>query len=127
MGIKVNWYDKDKTIVRYEFEGQWRWDDLHEAIKQVNALLESVNHPVYIIIDVTEGTIVPAGAFSHMRMRSMNAAPNWAGGIFVGMNTFLKTLITTFIKVYPKLGERYAVCNTMDEALAVIAEKRGSK
>ncbi len=127
MPITINWLDADKTIIRYEFEGHWTWTDLHDAIKQVNSMLESVVHPVYVIIDVSKGSVVPSGAISQMRMGNMNPASNWAGGVFVGMSTFLRTLISTFGRVYPKMGERYIVANSMDEALQIIKQKRSSE
>ncbi len=121
MSVQANWFDAEqKKIIRYEFEGAWTWDDLYAAMNQVNTLMASVDHTVYIIIDFRQGRGVPGGALTHMRSSTMRAADNWGGGVFLGINTFLQALVSTFIKVYPRLGDRYHTAKTLEEALTII-------
>ena len=124
MSIQIDWVDDEKTIIQYHFERRWTFEDLQTAIDTVNTMLETVDYPVFIIINITDSTIVPSGILTQLRVRSSNAAKNWAGGVFVGANALVKTLLSTFIKVYPGIGKRYAVVETVDQALKVIAEKK---
>ncbi|MBZ0281837.1 MAG: hypothetical protein K8L97_13945 [Anaerolineae bacterium] len=121
MSVQADWFDPEqKNIIRYEFVGSWTWDDLYAAMNQVNTLMASVDHTVYIIIDFRQGRGVPGGALTHMRSSTMRAADNWGGGVFLGINTFLQALVSTFIKVYPRLGDRYHTAKTLEEALTII-------
>lgn len=125
MGIQVDWFDAEqKNIVRYEFIGSWTWDELYNAVNQVNTLMASVDHTVYVIVDFRQGRGVPGGALTHMRSSTMRAADNWGGGVFLGINTFLQALVGTFIKVYPRLGERYQTADSIEHAIAIIDEWR---
>jgi hypothetical protein len=50
----------------------------------------------------------------------LKAAPNWGGGIFVGVSSFLTALLNTFTTINKKLGERYATAKNDEEAMAII-------
>lgn len=121
MSVQVDWFDAEKKdIVRYEFVGTWTWDDLYAAMNEVNNLLATVDHMVYVIVDFRQGRGVPGGALTHMRSGTMRAADNWGGGVFLGINSFLQALVNTFIKMYPRLGERYHTASSLEEALMII-------
>jgi len=119
MGIQINWYNAEQTILKYEFEGKWTWHDLDEAVQKVNEMLASVPHPVHILIQF-HGGLIPNGALSQMRIKNSKPEANWGGGVFVGVHPLLRVLVTTFLRLYPPMAERYAVAETEDEALAII-------
>jgi hypothetical protein len=127
MSIAIDWFDAEHTIIRYQFEGRWTWDDLYGAITQVNTMLASVDHKVDVIIDFERSLGVPPGALTHLRSNSLRAADNWNGGVFVGVNPFIRALLSAFLSVNRKLTERYAVANTMGEAQAIIQRWRAKK
>jgi hypothetical protein len=45
-------------------------------------------------------------------------------GVFVGSGAFIKALLNTFTRVYPKMGERYATADTLEDAHRLILEHR---
>jgi hypothetical protein len=124
MAIKVTWVNSEKTIAQYNFEGRWTWDDLYHAVQEIKTMLDSVPHQVDIVIDLRNNQSVPPGTLIHLRSITLAASPNWGMGVFVGVNGFIRTLLTTFVKVYPKLGGRYAIVESPEAALALIAERR---
>lgn len=107
MGITILWDNEEKTIIRYVYEGRWVWDDLHHARVQVHEMLNTVNHPVGIIVDVRESTLVPNGALSQGRQfatTSPTTHPNEGRTIIVGANTFLRSMYDLFRKIYTTLS-----------------------
>lgn len=121
MSVQADWFDTEqKNIIRYEFVGSWTWDDFYTAMNHVNELMATVDHTVYIIIDFRQGRGVPGGALTHMRSNTLRAADNWGGGVFVGINGFLKAIVNTFVQVYPRLGNRYQTAESIEEAVMVI-------
>lgn len=124
MGVIVNWTDDEKKIIRYEFPGQWTWDDLYNAMSQVNEMMASVPYNVYVVISLEHSKGIPPGALTHLRIGTLKGAPNWGGGVFIGMSSLLTALLNTFTTLNKKLGERYAIAKTDDEAMAIINKWR---
>ena len=50
MGVVVDWTDAEKKIIRYDFPGEWTWDDLYAAMNRVNEMMATVPYNVYIVI-----------------------------------------------------------------------------
>ncbi len=126
MPITIRWFNAEHTIIQYEFEGRWSWEELHAAIEQVQALMNSVDHRVDIIVDVSGSRGIPAGAITQMRGGTLKASENWGMGVFVGTGAFIKALLNTFSRVYPQMGERYATADTPEAAHQIILEARKS-
>lgn len=125
MTIITSWVDSEKTIARYDFVGRWTWEEMMVAIKEMYVMLDSVPHMVDIIIDLSQSpSEPPRGMLAHLRTGTMEARANWNSGIFVGVSPFVRVLINTFRRVEPGLAKRYAVANTVDEALTIILKRR---
>jgi len=124
MAVIVNWTDSEKKIIRYDFPAQWTWDDLYSAMNQVNGMMATVTYNVYVVISFEHSKGIPPGALTHLRIGTMKAAPNWGGGVFIGVSSFLTALLNTFTLLNKKLGERYAIAKTDDEAMAIINKWR---
>ncbi len=124
MSVIVNWTDIEKKIIRYDFPAQWTWDDLYTAMNQVNNMMAEVPHNVYVVISFQQSKGIPAGALTHLRIGTLKAAPNWGGGVFIGVSSLLKALLNTFTLVNKKLGERYATAKDDEEAMLIINKWR---
>ncbi len=127
MGVIVNWTDSEKKIIRYDFPAQWTWDDLYNAMNQVNEMMASVTHNVYVVISFQQSKGIPPGALTHLRIGTLKAAPNWGGGVFIGVSSLLKALLNTFTLLNKKLGERYAIAKDDEDAMAIINKWRDSQ
>ena len=82
MPIQVDWIDaEDKTIIRLYYESIWTWQDAIDGHIKVNQLMKAVEHPVAIIIDMTESQYVPPGSLSKVRELSQmrGRSPNDTG------------------------------------------------
>ncbi len=124
MGVIVDWTDNEKKIIRYDFPAQWTWDDLYNAMNQVNEMMASVTHHVYVVISFQQSKGIPPGALTHLRIGTLKAAPNWGGGVFIGVSSLLKALLNTFTLLNKKLGERYAIAKDDEDAMAIINKWR---
>jgi len=128
MTISTSWFDPDKTIARYEFVGQWTWEEFEVAVREINLMLDSVPHRVDVIIDFSQSPgEPPRGVLSHIRGGTLNAPANWGGGVFVGISPFLRVLFNTFTRIEPKLSRRYAIADTAEAARALIVQRRAAQ
>ena len=127
MGVVVDWTDAEKKIIRYDFPGQWTWDELYEAMNQVNEMMATVPYNVYVVISFERSKGIPPGALTHLRIGTLKAAPNWGGGVFIGVSSLLAALLNTFTAINKKLGERYAIAKNDEDAMAIIIKWRAKE
>jgi hypothetical protein len=127
MGLKATWFDTENSIILYEFEGQWTWDDLDVLIGQANVMTNSVAHRVDTIIDLEGNQGMQAGALLRFRTLTVKAPANWGMAVFVGANEYVENLLITLTKVFPKIGERYVTARTIDKARGIILERRSKQ
>jgi len=109
-----------------QFENDWTWDNLYEAIQAVDDLLVSAPHRVDLIVDVREGLRIPGDFKAIARDLLANPAPrpNEGTKVIVGANGFMRLLYNGVRKIYAhRLGERRLLfTDTVEEAQALIRE-----
>lgn len=128
MGIQVQWDNDEKTILRYDYQARWSWNELYQAVDQGYHLIDSVAHPVAVIIDLTASEGIPPGALSHARSIQQRAHPRISMNVAVNAGGLLSTLTHTFLRLYSALMQATSVhfAATVEEARAVIAERQVS-
>lgn len=125
MPIHTFWHNDEKTIVRYDFEGHWTWEEFHAAVNRVHDMMETVLHQrVDGIIDLTRSAMIPSGSLVHFRTGSAKAAANWGISVLVTTSTFINVFGDTIRRMLPNLASRYFVVKTVEEALQLIEEQR---
>lgn len=122
MPIRVYWEDTDQTIVRYDFEGRWTWDELYTAYYQAIAMENSVIQRVDIILDMRSSAFIPANALLHMKNFSEKQPPNVGLSIFVTTNAFVTSLYSTAIRFYAKIAFYFRLVKTLDQAHTMIID-----
>ena len=125
MGIRIFWDDDEKTVIRYEFEESWTWEDLIAAVQKDDELMAEVDHTVHLILDMRAIRDVPSNPMGHLRSIAGMVSPQLGLVIFVGTNRWAQALVEIFYKVYKsqvKGMSGVAVVATLDEAYAAIAQ-----
>jgi hypothetical protein len=125
MGINAIWDNTEKTIIRYDYEGTWTWDDLHKALEESHTMMRTVSHPVDVIIDVSSSRLIPSGALGRSKNITDNKPDNHGKTMVVGANSFIQGLSDLFRKIYRKeLTVTYVA--TLEEARRQLATQRES-
>lgn len=99
MAIVTRWDNKRKTVILLEFESEWSWDELEEAVQKTDRLIGSVEHFVDLIIDL-EGASIPRDILTGAKnlLASGDARPNEGARVVVGANGALRTIYQTLQK-----------------------------
>ncbi len=124
MSVQYGWFDEAHTIILYDLEAGWQWAELENAITNVDRMIREVDYPVYTIVDTSQVNRIPPDILSSIHWGTFNAAPNWCFGVFVGANAFLRALLNTFSRLYPRFRERYVTADSLEEAVALIIERQ---
>jgi len=126
MGVKVQWDNTEKTIVRYIYEGRWTWDEFYAVQDELARMLETVNYKVDIIADMRASAGSPSGSLAHARRVLTSRHPQTGITVLMGANRFVKLLVDVVRQAYPALFEQYNVrlASSIEEAYALIAAAR---
>ena len=126
MPIYLNWYDTNKTILIYTFEGRWTWEEFHEIDKPTWKLIADADYRIDIIIDYTTIERFPLGILDAIHYAGEGQEPQSDGHIVViGGPYFLKILYGVFRRVYPRMSAIYHLVDTYDDAICILKKQRG--
>ena len=130
--ITINWGNTEKTIMQYEFEGSWTIDDLVEALDSGVEVAERYDHPIDVIVDLTNsgfpnlfGTNVNK-AFSKAQTRSEEHMANTDRDpgmvVIVTTNGIMRSSLSSMLALSPMFGGKaqLVVADTFDEAVSRI-------
>jgi hypothetical protein len=126
IGVKVYWYDDEKTMLYYVADQNWRWESFYEVMSQIQTLTEQKQDPFYLIADFTRLHSLPAQALIHFRYLSDQIPPNMSTVAMIGVSPIIRRLYGSFARVYSKitviLDMRFV--DSLDEAVALLKDER---
>ena len=124
MSVTVEWANPEKTILCFRISNPWTWEDYYNATDEAWDMMQTVDHIVDYVIDMTGTKIVPPNAMSHIRRRASRTHPHKGMGIFVGVSGFMKVIIDMIGNIIPTSKANVRTCTTLTEAYAIIAEEQ---
>ncbi len=123
MAIVTRWDNKKQTVVLLEFESEWNWQDLEEAVQKADQLIGSVEHVVDLIIDL-EGTTIPRDVLTAAKtlLATGEARPNEGARVVVGANGAIRTIYHTIQKTFNNAveGREVLFAENMRDARAIL-------
>ena len=123
MGIKIQWDDAARRIVRYDFDEQWTWEDFFVAKKQAYAMIDSVASKVAVIMFAPANVVLPPNMLTHGLSALRNKHPNTLVVVFVITKPFLRAMLTTMSKISRLAESSTVVVTTLEEARALAAKR----
>jgi len=131
MTVRVVWDDEaTKQTLHYIYQGSWTWDEHYQGIKDGLALFDTVPHIVDMIVDMSESPKFPPGnVFSHFRSIGNMYHQRAGHTIILNENAFLRSMFTTFNKIYKPnrvTGKVIFVAN-LDEARKMLSQLRQNR
>ncbi|MEO8606916.1 MAG: hypothetical protein ABI690_03495 [Chloroflexota bacterium] len=126
MGIHIEWDNQTQTTIRQVFDPHWTWDDFYGAKQKVDAMIDAVQQPVGLILDMPANVVIPANALSHGKQYIDTEHPNLFLIVIVSTNQLLQMLYSVFGKVYPIATHHVRMAATMDAAREILSHTRHS-
>ncbi|MEO8609041.1 MAG: hypothetical protein ABI690_14220 [Chloroflexota bacterium] len=122
MPISNSWDNDEKTIIRMDVSGIWTWDDLNRAFDESSAMLDSVNHTVYPIVDLSQSQNIPANFIPNARSLMKKRHPRSGMAVFVGASALVISLWRMFARIYTIIAREqdFAFADTVDEARSIL-------
>ncbi len=127
MGVRVDWADEAQTIVFYDFDEHWTWDEVRAAVERGLALEHGVTYRVDAIIDASRSGPPPANVFGELMKIVQDHPDNLYVSVFVTRSSVVTTIIELVRRFSNKARRYYRVVPTVDEAYQLIDVARNGK
>lgn len=92
MPITVCWDDAERSVLRFDYVGRWTWEELYSAVTEANGLMDTVDHPVTHLIDLTQNGGVPSNLINHVQQLASLTHRNFEMTIIIGADRFIHML-----------------------------------
>lgn len=126
MPVRVQWDEAstststEHTILRFDYEGEWNWQEAHMAFDWADVLMQNVQQPIAVIIDMSRSRTTPTDALQRVTVSAQRTRHNISMIVAVGATPF----VSVMAEMYRRLYNRYAVAPyyaaTLDDARAFI-------
>jgi hypothetical protein len=127
MGIEVYWDDEAKTILRYDFEGRWTWDEFYKRCNKVIAMKAESLRRIDLMLDMRGSKYIPSDGIHHVQQITRLYSDGIGISVFVSDNHFFHTVFDVGVKLHSNLRDRYWLVETPDAARKIISEVRQLK
>jgi hypothetical protein len=124
MGVRVSWDNPDRDIIRFEFDGEWNWDELHAASDQATDMLDTSVKTVDFIMDIRSTNKIPGDVMSHAERLASGSHARRGLMVVVGANKLLRTLSGGLRKLFPVATQNVILAADMEEAYMKIYERQ---
>jgi hypothetical protein len=116
MSVHLDWANQEKTAILCSLVGRWTWGEIDDALKAGGSLLESVDHAVDVICDVTRMSILPPDVISRVKSHYLGLSPKFGRLIIVGADANLRLFWDTFTSLPYAARLKAEYFDTLDEA-----------
>jgi hypothetical protein len=118
MTVRVSWDNDDKTVIHYQFDDNWTWDDFFPAKARAQDLIDTVPHKVAVILETQHNGVIPHNLLTNARNGLRTKHPQTALVVIVVTRPFIRTMIGTIRALSPLAHVRIEMAYTMAEARA---------
>lgn len=124
MPIDVALSERDANVIVCEVDGKWEWAELFQAIARAESLMRDSSARWDIIVDLSTSARLPASVIAQFRrLAAINYQPiNQI--ILVSTAVYVETLCAMFASMYKRLGVKYRLAATRDDAYTLIFHER---
>ena len=115
MAVSVDWINDEKTIIRIHYTKPWIWAEFETAVKEANALMDTVDHPLDMVIQM-DGGLPPAIRASQFRSIFSDFHRNIHQTALIGASSMIRITITAFMNVMGQ-NKEFFFATSLEDAI----------
>ena len=120
MPIEISWDSSNRPILFMRVSGDWKLDDYYENYLRSKKMMESVDHPVFLVLDMTENKTIPTRMMSTASFSKKNRARNLEFTVFVGASLLISKLAEVMTTITSRDKRRLYFADTIDDAYQLV-------
>jgi hypothetical protein len=119
MALNVSWINDDQTILCFDAQGEWTWEDCDALIDEAFAAIRELGHVVHII--VMAGQSFPLGARTPHLQRIIASLPANIGLVVVANgHGSMRPINDAIMKINPRLANKVIWTGSVEEAFSLL-------
>ena len=122
MPVHVSWDNEDKTIIHYQFDQDWTWEEFFPAKARAQELIDTVPHKVGVILETHHNGAVRPNLLGNFRNGLRTKHPNTVIVVIVVTRPFIRTMIGTVLALSPLANVHIEMAYTLEEARPIILD-----
>jgi hypothetical protein len=117
MKVSVRWDNAEQTIIRYDFDDLWSWEDFYSTQRIGQEMINQTTHchPIGTLFVMPHPTM-PQNILSNTRTGMSTKHPRVFLIVVVSRNRYVKMLYEILIKLYRPLANEMVRTDTLEEA-----------
>lgn len=123
MPLETSWHNEEKTILINRFYGNATVADYYQSIEDDANFLGTVDHPVDVILDLTNAQVDAKGLLPALRSADNRVPPNQRNVVVVGSAMYYKVLVNIARTLAPRATANVHTTHTLEEALDYLRQK----
>jgi len=124
MGITTDWSDASQQYCIIRIEAPWTWDEYQSNVDSTVSDIQTVTHPVALIIDLMRSGTFPKGdILGHFRYLESHMPSNVFASIPVGAPMMMTSFVKVYTQIRPNVRRRVHFASSIVEAQA-LAQKQ---
>jgi hypothetical protein len=125
MSVSSYWDNPEKTIMVYEFDGEWTWEEFYSVFEQVKKVIHPLPHVVNFICRYpTSYLYIPPNILSQIRRIYQDVPNNIGVTAVVGGSTAAMTVYDIIKRIYPVIAEHFILVGTMEQARTLLQARQ---
>jgi hypothetical protein len=124
MSVRVDWFNDEKTILLTTYEGWWSWAENDQVRHKAHEMLDSVDHSVDCIYDLSKISLIPKGSLLQAQNTISQAHVNTGALVVINSNRLLGMLFRIFKRIAGTIYQRQHIhlVPTVEAAYNLISE-----
>lgn len=120
MPISGRWQDAEHTTYELTFSGRWTVENYQQQFDEATRQLESVPHPVDVVLDLAQSAPPPLQIFNHAGALLERRAANLRYVAVIVTSTIVRNLVGLGVRANPVPALKLDVFPTRQEALRAV-------
>jgi hypothetical protein len=129
MPVHVQWDNPENTILRYDVEGHWTWEEFLEAFQKARIMAASTQHTIHAIVHPADNKslgYLPSGTLSQVIQLYRNAPSNFGLTAIISDSDFFNIFNRISRQLYPRIADRYLFVASLEEARSLLLNRPGN-
>lgn len=127
MGIRVDWYAQDESVILWTTDVEWTWDEYHAATYRVRDMFaEKPSQRLDVVMDFRLSRMYLRGLRENLaKAQAMEDENPTQQYLLVAVGNHLVRATLEFSRtINPRIGARYRTARTVEEAFQLILRER---
>lgn len=124
MPITIAWDNEEKSVIRYDFNGAWTWNQYLQVMEELMIMMKSVEHRVDAIANMKSGIMPMSGSALSIARTALYKLPSNRGVVVVVTNPFVGVMLKTFKQFDREIGAILRAASSIEEANELILHER---